>query len=127
MEKKKKSFKPLIIVLIIVGIIVFGVSSCVSKFKKAITELQFYESYNVEEQNLSEHISVSGSIASDSITNESSELVGVKVKKVYVSVGDTVKKGDILVGLSSGKAMVVEENDKGKLVLSNFFRIRINF
>ena len=59
--------------------------------------LSFYESYTVEEQNLSEHISVSGSIASDSITNESTELVGVKVKKVYVQVGDSVDKGDILV------------------------------
>lgn len=35
-------------------------------------------------------------------------------------------KGDVLVGLASGKAMVVEENNKDKLVLSNFVRIRIN-
>lgn len=36
------------------------------------------------------------------------------------------RKGDILVGLSSGKAMVVEEENSNKLVLSNFIRIRIN-
>ena len=36
------------------------------------------------------------------------------------------RKGDILVGLSSGKAMVVEDENDNRLVLSNFIRIRIN-
>jgi len=122
MEKKKKNFKPLIIVLIIIGIIVFGISGCVSKFKKAISEFQLYDSYTVDEQNLSEHISVSGHIASDSVVNESSELVGVKVKKVYVQVGDTVDKGDILVeyDVSSyqeqlNKALAAEKKAKSGL------------
>lgn len=36
------------------------------------------------------------------------------------------QKGDVLVGLSSGKAMVIDEVNSEKMVLSNFFRIRIS-
>ena len=31
-----------------------------------------------------------------------------------------------MIGLSSCKAMVIEENDKGKVVLSNFIRVKVN-
>lgn len=54
---------------------------------------------------------------------ESNEIV-VENKKIDNACFS--RKGDILVGLSSGKAMVVEDENNNKLILSNFIRIRIN-
>ena len=62
----------------------------------------------------------------NNISDEKGEPNEVQIDRKRIDNAYFTERGDILVGLSSGKAMVVEENDEGKLVLSNFFRIRIN-
>jgi restriction endonuclease S subunit len=62
----------------------------------------------------------------NNISDEKGEPNEVQIDRKRIDNAYFTERGDILVGLSSGKAMVVEKNDEGKLVLSNFFRIRIN-
>ncbi|MDP4043068.1 hypothetical protein [Mycoplasmopsis arginini] len=62
----------------------------------------------------------------NNLSDDQGEPNEVQIDKKRVENAYFTEKGDVLVGLASGKAMVVEEKDEGKLVLSNFFRIRIN-
>lgn len=59
---------------------------------------------------------------SDDPGNDNSIIVNPeKIKNLCVA-----EVGDLLIGLSSCKAMVIEKKDKGKVVLSNFIRVKVN-
>ena len=59
-------------------------------------------------------------------SDEKGEINEVMVDYIRIENAYFTEEGDVLVGLSSGKAMVIEKSNSNKLVLSNFFRIRIN-
>lgn len=60
--------------------------------------------------------------ASDDSGNDNLIIVNpTKIENLCVA-----EVGDLLIGLSSCKAMVIEEKDKGKVILSNFIRVKAN-
>lgn len=103
MEKKKKNKKIIIIVTIVVGAIlliagVIGVISKVSKSMQEAMEMMAGEDdglYEVAREDVKQEISASGIVVG--VENDAYiSPVTAKVKDIYVEVGQTVKKGDIL-------------------------------
>ncbi|XME01375.1 HlyD family efflux transporter periplasmic adaptor subunit [Lachnospiraceae bacterium C1.1] len=70
-------------------------------FANEPSEEELLETVAVERQDLRRSISVTGTIASAESYTLTSDLTDVDVKKVYVKVGDRVKKGDIIAELDS--------------------------
>lgn len=62
----------------------------------------------------------------NNMSDEKGEKNLVCIDRKRIENAYFTKEEDLLVGLNSGKAMVIEREDANKLVLSNFFRIRIN-
>lgn len=102
-RKKSKSKigkrKIILIILFIIIILVF-VKSC-STNKEVTEENVGYQTYIVKNKDISNYISVSGKVSSDSMINITTTLSSVKVKKLNVEVGDIVKTGDTLVVLDT--------------------------
>lgn len=51
---------------------------------------------------------------------------GIKVSLEKVDSCCFACKGDVVIGLSSGKAMAIDENTEGKIVLSNFALVKLS-
>lgn len=93
---KKK--KPLIIVSIIVVIVIIIVilTSCFSKSPaESNVSAPVTDTALIEKQNLVNSISVSGNVEGDNLVKITS-TVNSKIKTLNVSIGDYVKKGDVL-------------------------------
>ena len=97
--KLRKHKGKIIVTLIIVVIAVIGVIIInVTGNKKKSSEKTVREStISLSKMNLTKSVSATGTIESAKSRNISADVNGVKVAKVNVKVGDTVKKGDTLV------------------------------
>jgi multidrug efflux pump subunit AcrA (membrane-fusion protein) len=69
----------------------------------AEVDLSLARTVTLTKGNLDESISVSGVVASASVTTVTTTLTGAKVTAVNVKVGDTVKKGDTIAILDSSE------------------------
>lgn len=97
MKPKNKKWKKIVIFLVIIAIIITGVISCqVSASKKLMETLNQVETAIVERRSITNYVSATGVLCSETDVNMSADLRGVKVKEVFVSVGDYVHKGDII-------------------------------
>ncbi|HAP79214.1 MAG TPA: hypothetical protein DCQ78_03410 [Ruminococcus sp.] len=93
-----KKRKPLIIISIVVVIVIIVVilTSCFSKSpSESNVSAPVTDTALIEKQNLVNSISVSGNVEGDNLVKITS-TVNSKIKTLNVSIGDSVKKGDIL-------------------------------
>lgn len=97
--KPKKKKKVLIIVLVIVAIIAILVGTAIHNMTKAVDMVSnTVEVEPVQKRDLSDTISLKGTVAGDSRTNVMS-VAAAEITAVEVQVGDIVKEGDPLVTL----------------------------
>lgn len=99
-KKGKKLFIILgIIAAVIIAVVLIFITVIMPKIKNlaqnALSEAAVDISY-VNYQNLDKSVSVSGTIESSNVVVVSPEVANSKIKKVNVSLGDHVKKGDVL-------------------------------
>lgn len=93
-----KKRKPLIIISIVVVIVIIVVilTSCFSKSpSESNVSAPVTDTALIEKQNLVNSISVSGNVEGDNLVKITS-TVNSKIKTLNVSIGDSVKKGDVL-------------------------------
>ncbi|MDE6600057.1 MAG: biotin/lipoyl-binding protein, partial [Oscillospiraceae bacterium] len=88
-----KARKIIIPVSIIAGIAAIGVA--VAALSNAASSVSYAETAEIQMKNLENKISVSGTVESSSSQKVYSKLM-YPVEKINVSVGDAVKKGDVL-------------------------------
>jgi HlyD family secretion protein len=86
-----KDIKRLVAILIVIGLLIFGYTKTLGN-KSQTTQLQ---TAKVEKGTIVSSVSASGKIISSNITNITTQASGT-VKKVYVSDGDKVYKGEKL-------------------------------
>lgn len=93
--------KKFIIIGVVVIILIFLVISIVRNSINSSENLSdsYYEIYTVKEQDFSDNLSLSGKVSSDSLISITSDITGVKVNTLNISVGDTVKKGQVIAKL----------------------------
>ena len=98
-EVPKKKKKVWLIVLIIAAIVIVLIGSAVKNMTSQIeTAANMVEVEPVEKRDLSDSVSLKGTIAGQSKTNVMS-LAAAEITAVNVQVGDIVKEGDPLVTL----------------------------
>ena len=98
-EVPKKKKKVWLIVLVIAAIVIVLIGSAVKNMTSQIeTAANTVEVEPVEKRDLSDSVSLKGTIAGQSKTNVMS-LAAAEITAVNVQVGDTVKEGDPLVTL----------------------------
>lgn len=93
-ENRKRKKKILKITIPIILILVVGVFVLPSFFNKG-EEVKKYSVFNLTKNDLSEKVSASGKIESKESSNISASTEG-RIKKVYVVLGQQVKKGQLL-------------------------------
>lgn len=93
-----KAKKIIIPVSIVAGIAVIGVA--VAALGSAASTVSYAETIKIQEKNIENRISVSGTIESADKQKVYSRL-SYPVEKINVSVGDAVKKGDVLCTIST--------------------------
>lgn len=100
MKKIIKKHRKKIIVIAVIIIVVFIVGVIASKVfagkKNGEKTIKRENTVTLSKMNLTTSVSATGTINSAKSKNISSESNGVKVSKVNVQVGDTVKKGDVI-------------------------------
>lgn len=101
-KKKKRKVIIIIIIVVVLALIIGGFAACsklisdsISQLSSGITELS-----TVEKRDISNYISVSGSVESENMVKVSSTLTA-RVKTLYVEIGSEVKEGDILLEFDS--------------------------
>ncbi len=101
-KKKKKRIIAIVIVAVILIAIIGGFVACSQALSASIEQLSsgFTELSTVEKRDISNTISVSGSVESESLVKVTSTLTA-KVKNVNVEVGSEVKEGDVLLEFDS--------------------------
>ncbi|NTV78948.1 MAG: biotin/lipoyl-binding protein [Clostridiales bacterium] len=93
-------------IIIIIGIGIGVITTSIkAKANEAVTEVAT-ETISLEKQDLEKVISVTGTIASNSIKVITSEVTDVKITELNVAVGDFVKKGDIIARLDSSNLII---------------------
>jgi len=93
-ENRKRKKKILKITIPIILILVVGIFVLPSFFNKS-EEVKKYSVFNLTKNDLSEKVSASGKIESKESSNISASTEG-RIKKVYVVLGQQVKKGQLL-------------------------------
>lgn len=93
-ENRKRKKKILKITIPIILILVVGIFVLPSFFNKS-EEVKKYSVFNLTKNDLSEKVSASGKIESKESSNISASMEG-RIKKVYVVLGQQVKKGQLL-------------------------------
>ena len=100
-----KRHKKLTIILVIVLLIIAFVVSLLGRTAAASTALtyQFVRTTTLQKTNLTDSVSVNGTVASGSTASvtASDSVKTYKVTAVNVAVGDTVKKGDVIATLDT--------------------------
>ena len=100
-EPKKKKKKVWVIVLVVVVLFVAIIGKMISSASKEVAMVMNQtEVEPVEKRDLSDTISIKGSIAGVSKTNVTSKAVS-EITAMNVQVGDVVKAGDVLCTLDS--------------------------
>lgn len=100
-KPRKKKKKVLIIVLVVIVVIVAVIGSVVHNATKQVSMVSNQvEVEPVQKRDLSDTISLKGSIAGISSTNVTSKAVS-EITSLNVQVGDIVKEGDVLATLDS--------------------------
>ena len=102
-KKKKKTWIVVVIILVILALIVGSVVSCTRALSESLEALSdgFTELSTVEKRDISDTISVSGTVESENVVKITSTLAAAKVKTLYVEVGSEVKEGDVLLEFDS--------------------------
>lgn len=100
-KPKKKKKKVLIIVLVIVAVLAAGIGTVIHNATKQVEMVNnLVEVEPVQKRDLSDTISLKGTIAGVSSTNVTSKAVS-EITSLNVQVGDIVKEGDVLCTLDS--------------------------
>lgn len=103
-QAKKKKRKGIIITIIVVilALMIAGFVACSRAISVSIEQMAagFTELSTVEKRDISDYISVSGSVESENMVKITSTLMA-KVKTLYVEIGSEVKEGDILLEFDS--------------------------
>lgn len=116
-KPKKKKKKVLIIVLVIIAILAVVIGIAVRNMTKQVEMVSnLVEVEPVEKRDLSDTISLKGSVSGDSRTNVTSKAVS-EITAMNVQVGDIVKEGDVLCTLDS--ASIEEKIAELEKTLSN--------
>lgn len=113
-ELKKHKGKIIAALVIVVIAITVVITINVTGSKKKSSEKTVREStIQLSKMNLTKSVSATGTMESAKTKNISADVNGVKVAKVNVKVGDTVKKGDTLVtfDLSDNQDTLDDAND----------------
>lgn len=92
---KKHKLLTVLLVLILIAAIVAGVIWR-GKGKKPQIQTMTIETARIEKMDLTNSVSVTGTLATANGKSASTTLKDIKVTKVYVEVGDEVKEGDII-------------------------------
>lgn len=103
-RRKKKWILVMAVAVILVAAVLIMKNR---KSTSAGTEQQKVQTEEVSRRDLSKSVGATGTIVSKKSRDLSVNLTETEVKKVYVSVGDTVKKGDKLIKFDTSEA---EEN-----------------
>ena len=99
--KPKKKKKVLIVVLVIVAVLVVWIGTSIhNATKQAAMAVNTVEVEPVQKRDLSDTISVKGTVAGASSTNVTSKAAS-EITSMNVQVGDIVKEGDVLCTLDS--------------------------
>ena len=99
--KPKKKKKVLIVVLIIVAVLVVWIGTSIHNATKQVAmAVNTVEVEPVQKRDLSDTISVKGTVAGASSTNVTSKAAS-EITSMNVQVGDIVKEGDVLCTLDS--------------------------
>lgn len=116
-KPKKKKKKVLIIVLVIIALLAIVIGYFIHNMTKQVAAVtNMVEVEPVQKRDLSDTISLKGTVAGDSRTNVTSKAVS-EITAVNVQVGDIVKAGDILCTLDS--ASIQEKITELEKTLSN--------
>lgn len=106
--KKKSKLKKLIIILVIIAVIVIvAVFAMKKKFSSPVESQASVQLEEIQKRDLSDFISLSGSVTGETKINYSSSAAS-EILKLNVQVGDEVKKGDVL-------AMLDEESIRSQI------------
>ena len=105
--QKKRSVRPFIItgvIVVVLGLLIFGAVSCTKALSESLESLTngFTELSTVEKRDISEYISVSGSVGSENMVKITSTLAA-KVKSLNVELGSEVQEGDVLLEFDSSE------------------------
>ena len=92
--KKHKIFTVLLVLLLIAAIVAGVIWQ--GKSKKAMTQAPMIQTATIEKKDLTNSVSVTGTLATANGKTGSTTLKDIKVTKVYVEVGDEVQEGDII-------------------------------
>ena len=99
--KPKKKKKVLIVVLVIVAVLVVWIGTSIHNATKQVAmAVNTVEVEPVQKRDLSDTISVKGTVAGASSTNVTSKAAS-EITSMNVQVGDIVKEGDVLCTLDS--------------------------
>lgn len=121
--EKKKTKRRVITIIIIVAVIAamgVGITSCVSGLAESAADYSMSsdETTEVQKQNLSKNISVSGTVGSGSLVKVTS-TAGVKIQSLNVKVGDYVNEGDILCVFDKSDIQKEYDNLKSTIDMSD--------
>ena len=96
--KKKRKELTIFLILVLMGALVAGV---VWRGKKNKPKLQAMtqETAQIRKMDLTNSVSVTGTLATANGKTASTTLKDIKVTKVYVEVGDEVQEGDLILYL----------------------------
>lgn len=98
MKAKIKKHKKLIIILCIIIVLAVAITVAVKMLgNNTVTKVHRQSTVSLTKQDLVTSISATGTIESNKTKNISAQMQNATVKKVHVSVGDTVSKGDVLI------------------------------
>lgn len=103
-------------------------SSCEKETTKVTTKAQKVSIYQVKKTSSNSLFDVSGTIESEKRANLSTRLMG-DVSKIYVNIGDKVKKGDLLLSINSSdlKAKKAQANAQITQANSAFINAKKDF
>ena len=108
-KKSKKKIGCVIIILVFIALIVGLIVFLMKMASNGIAMLNSVPYGEAAVKDLSEYVSVSGNVSSSESVNVTADVLQ-KVTKLYVKVGDSVRKGDVLCELDT--AALQEKYDK---------------
>lgn len=121
--KKKSKKKAIIITAVVLSFVILTVGCTASAFMSAQSEMAVsvgrgVDAFKIERQDLSNYVSVSGSVEGINVVNVTTEL-SAKVKTLNKNVGDVVKEGDVLCVFDSSELQSQYDLLKEKITLND--------
>lgn len=106
-SKKKSNLVPMLIIFgFIIAVVVFAgfkIKQAIDAASKNMAGLVSGDMFELEKRNVSNAVRITGSIATASAKSVVSDVTNVKILKLNVEVGDTVKEGDVICVLDSSR------------------------